>query len=214
MCYMCVCTCHTEMDELTHSISQQPYMLRQIVCTILFSSRWWIYRYKLFSVFEHCKNTKFWWNTKSMAFSPILMNLHTQYLNNRTCCNKIVCTILFSSTWWICWSNCLVFWVHCENGKILMKRQVYNKGILPILGTFSLCEILISSESTFHPEWNGVINFVTSCSVVELLVHKNPASYSLVPHTYTHRDTNMDTTLTYTLCVCTIPQHSWSCESS
>ena len=30
--------------------------------------------------------------------------------------------------------NCLVFWAHCENGKILMKR--YNKGILPILGNF------------------------------------------------------------------------------
>ena len=25
--------------------------------------------------------------------------------------------------------NCLVFWVHCKNGKILMKCQVYNKGI-------------------------------------------------------------------------------------
>ena len=29
--------------------------------------------------------------------------------------------------------NCLVFWAHCENGKIWMKHQVYNKGILPIL---------------------------------------------------------------------------------
>ena len=80
-------------------------------------------------------------------------------------------------------------------------KSIYNKGILPILGTFSLCEILVSSESTFHSEWNGVINFVTSCSVVELLVHKNPASYSLVPHAYTHRDTNMGTPHSHTHCV-------------
>ena len=32
--------------------------------------------------------------------------------------------------------NCLVFWAYCENGKNLTKRQVYNKGILPILGNF------------------------------------------------------------------------------
>ena len=109
--------------------------------------------------------------------------------------------------------NCLVFWPLCKNGKIWTKHQVYNKGILPILGTFSLCEILISSESTFHSEWNGVINFVTSCSVVELLAHKNPASYSLVPHTYTYRDTNMDTTLSYTLCLyySTVLLIMWEC---
>ena len=33
--------------------------------------------------------------------------------------------------------NCLVFWAHCENGKILTKCQVYNKGISPILDIFS-----------------------------------------------------------------------------
>ena len=32
--------------------------------------------------------------------------------------------------------NCLVFWAYCENGKILMKHQVYNKRISPILGIF------------------------------------------------------------------------------
>ena len=30
--------------------------------------------------------------------------------------------------------NCLVFWAHCKNGKILMKRQVYNKGIFTNFG--------------------------------------------------------------------------------
>ena len=30
--------------------------------------------------------------------------------------------------------NCLVFWTHCENGKILTKRQVYNKGIFTNFG--------------------------------------------------------------------------------
>ena len=32
--------------------------------------------------------------------------------------------------------NYFVFWSHCKNGKILAKHQVYNKGILPILGIF------------------------------------------------------------------------------
>ena len=32
--------------------------------------------------------------------------------------------------------NCLVLCGHCENGKILMKHQVYNKGIFAILGIF------------------------------------------------------------------------------
>ena len=32
--------------------------------------------------------------------------------------------------------NCLVFWAHCKNGKILMKRQVYNKGIFTNFGYF------------------------------------------------------------------------------
>ena len=34
--------------------------------------------------------------------------------------------------------NCLVFWAHCKNGKILTKRQVYNKGIFTNFGYFSL----------------------------------------------------------------------------
>ena len=42
--------------------------------------------------------------------------------------------------------NCLVFWAHCENGKISTKCQVYNKGIFTILDIFSQYEILISFE--------------------------------------------------------------------
>ena len=37
-------------------------------------------------------------------------------------------------------TNCLVFWAHCENSKILMKRQVYNKGILLILSIFFMLQ--------------------------------------------------------------------------
>ena len=33
--------------------------------------------------------------------------------------------------------NCLVFWAHCKNGKILTKCQVYNKEIYTSLGIFS-----------------------------------------------------------------------------
>ena len=59
-----------------------------------------------------------------------------------------------------------------------MKCQVYNKGILPILGIFSWYEILISLECAVDSEWIGIINFAVSCSVAELFIcrnHKNPA---------------------------------------
>ena len=60
------------------------------------------------------------------------------YLSNRTCYDKTVCTVLFSSRWWVCW--CKLFSVLSTlqiNGKILTKRQVYNKGIFIDLGNFS-----------------------------------------------------------------------------
>ena len=56
--------------------------------------------------------------------------------------------------------NCLVFRAHCKNGKILMKHQVYNKGILPILVIFSGYEMLISLECAVDSEQNGVIYFI------------------------------------------------------
>ena len=39
-----------------------------------------------------------------------------------------------------------------------MKHQVYNKGILAILGNFSQCEMLMSLECTVDSERNGVFN--------------------------------------------------------
>ena len=50
--------------------------------------------------------------------------------------------------------NCLQFQVHCKNGKIWMKHQVYNKGILPILENFFIknYEILISLECAVDSE--------------------------------------------------------------
>ena len=62
--------------------------------------------------------------------------------------------------------NCLVFWAHCENGKILIKRQVYNKGILLILASFSAYEILLLLECIVEFEWNHCIIFgccIKSC---------------------------------------------------
>ena len=41
-----------------------------------------------------------------------------------------------------------------------MKRQVYNKGILPILVIFSGYEMLISLECAVDSEQNGVIYFI------------------------------------------------------
>ena len=49
--------------------------------------------------------------------------------------------------------NCLVFRGQCQNGKILMKRQVYIiRGFLPILGVLSQYEMLISFECTVDSE--------------------------------------------------------------
>ena len=70
--------------------------------------------------------------------------------------------------------NCLEFWAYCENDKILMKRQVYIiRGFSPILGIFSYYEILISLECAVNSEWNGIINFLLSCSVVKLFNRRN-----------------------------------------
>ena len=81
--------------------------------------------------------------------------------------------------------NCMVFWELCKNGKILMKRQVYNKGIWLIFGILSWCEILISLECAVDCEWNDVNNFIVLCSVVEFFInknHKNPAFNGLTFH--------------------------------
>ena len=69
--------------------------------------------------------------------------------------------------------NCLVFWAHCKNGKILMKYQVYNKGIFANFGCFLQYKMLISLECTVDSEWNGIINSVVSCLIVKLFLHEN-----------------------------------------
>ena len=63
--------------------------------------------------------------------------------------------------------NCLEYKLilaNCKNGKILMKCQVYNKGI------FINYELLISLECTTDSEWNDVINLIVPCSDVELFI--------------------------------------------
>ena len=140
----------------------------KIICTIPFSSRWWVYWYKLFSVLSiiiakmairrfstilgifsqyeilislECTVDSEWnsviksvvscsvaeifvhksWSQKS-AFK-----MTQKYLNNRTCYNKIVCTPLFSSRWWVYWSKMAKFW---WNTKSIIR--VFS----PILGIF------------------------------------------------------------------------------
>ena len=68
--------------------------------------------------------------------------------------------------------NCLVFWVHSNYGKIWTKRQVYNKGISQILGSFSNYEILISLESTVDSQKNDLVNSVVSCLIAKFLIHR------------------------------------------
>ena len=51
--------------------------------------------------------------------------------------------------------NCLVFWTRCENGKILTKCQVYNKGIFTDFGYFFIVWKIniIRIYSWFLVEW-------------------------------------------------------------
>ena len=66
---------HTVFVHKNHKTLQQPKnhsiflnnstCYNKIICFVLFSSRWWVCWYKLFSVLAHCKMAKFWWNAKS-----------------------------------------------------------------------------------------------------------------------------------------------------
>ena len=44
------------------------------------------------------------------------------------------------------------------------------RGFSTILGIFSQYKILISLNCAFDSEWNGVIKFVVSCSIVKLFI--------------------------------------------
>ena len=52
-------------------------------------------------------------------------------------------------------------------------KGILNKGILSILAIFLKYEISISLEYAINSDWNGAINFVVACPVVELLIHRN-----------------------------------------
>ena len=156
------------------TISQQPYMLWHVPLCLAQDGESTDVNSNCLVFWAHCENKNFLIirQVYNRGFSPNLAIFVHKYLNNRTCYDKIVLLLFCSaqdgeSTV----VNCLVFWAHCENGQILMKRQVYNKGIFTILGISSQYEILILLECAFDSEWNGVINSVILCLVVELFVH-------------------------------------------
>ena len=68
--------------------------------------------------FKHSPN----WST--YMCSPLNQILKTstsasivrKYLDNRTCYNKIVCTALFNSRWWVCLYELFSIWALCKNG--------------------------------------------------------------------------------------------------
>ena len=90
---------------------------------------------------------------KTIASIPVVQT----YLNNRTCYDKFVCTILFSSRWWVYWYELfsVLSTLQKINGKILMKRQVYNKGIFANFGQFlTMWDIdIIRMYSWFWVKW-------------------------------------------------------------
>ena len=95
-------------------------------------------------------------------------------LDNHTCYNKIVCTILFSLRLWVCW--CKLFSVlstlqKYQNFDETPSLYNYNKKTCTDFGYFSLCEMLIPLDCAADSEWNGIINFIVSSSVVELFIY-------------------------------------------
>ena len=72
--------------------------------------------------------------------------------------NKIVCTVLFSSRWWVCWYELLSVLRKLQKWQIFDKK--YNKGIFSmILGNYNNNEIL---ELAVDTEWKDAINFVAA----------------------------------------------------
>ena len=63
-----------------------------------------------------------------------------------------------------------------------MKHQVYNKGFFTKFEYFSQYEILISLECAVDCEQIGIINYVVSCSIVGMKIHKNSGFSGLILH--------------------------------
>ena len=85
------------------------------------------------------KTDKFWQKAKSIirVFSPFWWT-YTLNISTTVCAmTKLSVPFCSAQDGESIDINCFVFWAHYKNGKILAKRQVYNKGILPILGNFS-----------------------------------------------------------------------------
>ena len=71
--------------------------------------------------------------------------------------------------------NCFVFWAHCKNGKILSKRQVYNKGIFTNFGYFFIIwnNDIIKLCSWFRVKWcNLFCCIMFECQVIHTYNHK------------------------------------------
>ena len=85
----------------------------KIVCTILFSSRWWVYWYELFSVLSIiAKMAKFWWNTKSIIIRDFTNLGYFFIIRN-------IDIIRMCSWFWVKWCNwfcCIMFrcWIICS----------------------------------------------------------------------------------------------------
>ena len=60
----------------------------------------------------------------SASNQPWTAKITLKYLDNRTCCHKLVCTILFSSRWWVYWYDLFSVLSTLQKLQILMKRQV------------------------------------------------------------------------------------------
>ena len=105
---------------------------------------------------------------------PAMLHNKADYLNYRTCYDKIVCTILFSSKWWVYWYELFSILSTLQKWqKFWWNAKSIIRGFSSISGIFKQCEILISLECAFDSEWNGGINFVVSCSIAELFIHRN-----------------------------------------
>ena len=113
---------------------------------------------------------------------------HTKYLNNRTCYDKLVCTILFSSRWWVYWYELLSALSTLQNCQNFDKTP--NKGIFTNFGYFLTI-------------WNTDI--IRICSWLISLYHVRLLMHSFVEIT----NIQLSTAITQSEHTYRINKHSW-----
>ena len=131
---VCVC-CKSRQFHIKFSLQR----LNGISLWNMIISLWNLYLYGIWIISE--------WNMNYITW---------EYLNNCTFYNKIVCTILFSSRWWVYWYELFSVLSTLQKWQKVDKTpSLYNKGIFTNFGYFFIIwDIdIIKMYSWFWVKW-------------------------------------------------------------